>query len=170
MGTSLVRFRNVRGRNQISRRIEGYRSNIKKNFRKKKEGIYTNDVCFALISSLQQHSSKRRPSSKEATHPFPLKASRDDDARRVPMSALHLLPLLRLHLHLLLRFLLLCLHLPPSCSSFLLLRLIYFLFCRSASIWFCPLLHLFVFPPVRNWSEFLGAGISANSKQLKLEA
>ncbi|XP_028125602.1 uncharacterized protein LOC114322489 isoform X2 [Camellia sinensis] len=117
MGTSLVRFRNVRGRNQISRRIEGYRSNIKKNFRKKKEGIYTNDVCFALISSLQQHSSKRRPSSKEATHPFPLKASRDDDA-------------------------------------------------RSASIWFCPLLHLFVFPPVRNWSEFLGAGISANSKQL----
>ncbi|KAI7979758.1 hypothetical protein LOK49_Contig256G00003 [Camellia lanceoleosa] len=28
---------------------------------------------------------------------------------------------------------------------------------RSASIWFCPFLHLFVFPPVRNWSEFLGA-------------
>ncbi|KAL7180799.1 hypothetical protein ACSBR1_039791 [Camellia fascicularis] len=28
---------------------------------------------------------------------------------------------------------------------------------RSASIWFCPLLHLFVFPPVRNWAEFLGA-------------
>ncbi|THG05582.1 hypothetical protein TEA_006215 [Camellia sinensis var. sinensis] len=28
---------------------------------------------------------------------------------------------------------------------------------RSASIWFCPLLHLFVFPPVRNWSKFLGA-------------
>ncbi|KAI8018722.1 hypothetical protein LOK49_LG04G00610 [Camellia lanceoleosa] len=27
---------------------------------------------------------------------------------------------------------------------------------RSASIWFCPFLHLFIFP-LRNWSEFLGA-------------
>ncbi|KAI8020556.1 60S ribosomal protein L7-1 [Camellia lanceoleosa] len=48
-----------------------------------------------------QHSSKRRPSSKEATHPFPLKASGDGDgyARRVLTSkhlVLSLLASLRL--------------------------------------------------------------------------
>ncbi|KAL7218533.1 hypothetical protein ACSBR2_011738 [Camellia fascicularis] len=42
-----------------------------------------NLITFALISSLEQHRSKRR---HRATHPFPSKASGDGDARSSEIS------------------------------------------------------------------------------------
>ncbi|THG10830.1 hypothetical protein TEA_015614 [Camellia sinensis var. sinensis] len=51
-------------------------------------GLGTTWVCLCNTAA------KRRPSNKEATHPFPLTASSDGDARRVPISKQLVLSLL----------------------------------------------------------------------------